>query len=327
MAARPFRAASAPGGTRIACAWLALCCAARLHADERTQRLAARLSEEASAFQHIATQVLGEEVLHQRALKPPPRFRPRIGNAAKEPPKPTLQQREIVSEYSFATLSGESGEVHELRQVISVDGRKISDAAKAQENLAKVVTSSSDERKKQLLKDFERHGLIGAATDFGQLILLFAPREILKYEFTFKRQERRGAAILLVFGYKQIDGEQPLTLIEARRQDAMRKLPVEGEVWVWESSFQPVKITLTASQGEGAQSVREEAAVEYTMSSYGALLPVSTEHREIRAGEVVAENVFNYRDFKKFGASSDIKFEAEPEEPAARPAPSGSKQP
>jgi len=36
---------------------------------------------------------------------------------------------------------------------------------------------------------------------------------------------------------------------------------------------------------------------------------VSTEHRELHGGKVVAENHFTYADFHKFGASSDIKFE------------------
>ena len=286
-----------------------------LHADDRTQRLVARLAEEANAFQKIAPQVLGEEALHQRAQKPPTRFRPRVGDAAKEPPKPVWQQRDILSEYSFAEFSGESGALHELRQVVAVDGRKVEDTKKAQSALAKAVTSSSDERKKQLLKDFERHGLIGAATDFGQIILLFSTREIGRYEFTFQRREPRGAAFMLVFGYKQIDGNDAVTLVEGRKNDAMRHLRAEGEVWVWEANYQPVKIIIAAGQGEGALAVREEATVEYSMSDYGAVLPVSTEHREIRAGKVVAENQFNYRDFKKFGASSDIKFEAQPEAP------------
>src|SRR5690349_11242840 len=97
-----------------------LAASASLYADERTQKLAARLAEEASAFERIAPQVLGEETLSQQALKPPPRFRPRIGDAAKAPPKPVWQHREIVSEYAFAKFSEESGALHELRQVTSV---------------------------------------------------------------------------------------------------------------------------------------------------------------------------------------------------------------
>jgi hypothetical protein len=46
------------------------------------------------------------------------------------------------------------------------------------------------------------------------------------------------------------------------------------------------------------------------MSPYGALLPFWTEHKERRGGRVVAENQFSYADFRKFDASSDIKFDA-----------------
>ena len=47
------------------------------------------------------------------------------------------------------------------------------------------------------------------------------------------------------------------------------------------------------------------------MSDYGALLPVATTHREVRAGKTTAENLFTYSEFHKFGASSDIKFVVE----------------
>ena len=57
--------------------------------------------------------------------------------------------------------------------------------------------------------------------------------------------------------------------------------------------------------------VREEASVEYAMSSFGALLPFFTEHHELRGTIVVAENKFSYTDFHKFAASSDIKFETQ----------------
>jgi hypothetical protein len=41
------------------------------------------------------------------------------------------------------------------------------------------------------------------------------------------------------------------------------------------------------------------------------VLPVSTAHRELHGGKVRAENHFSYTGFRKFGASSDVKFEVE----------------
>lgn len=151
-----------------------------------TQKMMARVSEEADAFQRLAPLVLGKETLHQRALKPPLRFHPRVGAAAMGPPPARWKEREIVSQYGFTSFTGDPEALHELRQVTSVDGKKVEDEKKAQDDLAKAVTANDDERKKQLLKQFEKYGLTGAATDFGQVLLLFTRRDLDRYEFTFR---------------------------------------------------------------------------------------------------------------------------------------------
>ena len=289
----------------------AACCA--LRADDRTQKLVASLSREADAFRKIAPDLVGHESLYQRAEKPPKGgFRIRVGASARKPPEPVWQERRIVSEYSFAAFAGEGGALHEVRRVTEVDGRAVQDSKKAQEDLAAIVTAPDDQRKKELLEQFEKYGLVGAVTDFGQLLMLFTSGDIPHYEFTFRRIEMQGVVQLLVFGYQQIDGPEGVTVITAqpgaRRGDPAQNIRVGGEVWVRENTFIPVRITLATSQGEGPLLVREEAAVDYAMSPYGALLPFWTEHRELRAGKVVMENKFTYTDFHKFAAASEIKF-------------------
>jgi hypothetical protein len=69
-----------------------------------------------------------------------------------------------------------------------------------------------------------------------------------------------------------------------------------------------VRITMAASQGEGATLFREEATVNYIMSTWGALTPQSAEHRELRAGKLVTENRFQYGEFQRFGVSSTVGF-------------------
>jgi hypothetical protein len=280
-----------------------------LRADELTKKMTARVSEEAEAFERLAVQMLGEETLHQRSLKPPSRFHPRMGTAAATPPKQEWQERTIVSEYAFTTLSG--ADLHEIRQVISVDGKKIEDTKKAQAALAKAITATDDARKKQLLKQFEKYGLLGAVTDYGQALLLFTRRNMERYEFTTKGSNWLNGQSVRVFGYRQLDGPEALTLIEEKKNDQVKHLRIEGELWVRADDFVPVRIVMKGSQGLGQDQVKEEAAIDYAMSSFGALLPVRTEHRETRGGKIAAENEFRYGNFKKFGASSDIKFETD----------------
>jgi hypothetical protein len=185
----------------------------------------------------------------------------------------------------------------------------MSDSKKAQDALARAITASDDAQKRALLKEFEKYGLNGAATDFGQLLLLFTRRDIERYEFSPRPARMIGYDRALVFAYKQLDGPEALTLFEEMKNGKTRRMRLEGEIRVREADFVPMEITLVAQEGDRPEVVREEAAVSYKMSSYGALLPVSTEHRELRNGKVVAENQFHYTDFHKFGASSDIKFE------------------
>ena len=218
---------------------------------------------------------------------------------------PFWQERHLLSEYSFAAFAGEGGAIHELRRVTSVEGRTVLDSKKAQQELAAVVMAADDKRKKELLEQFEKYGLVGAVTDFGQLLLLFTSSDVLHYEFTYRRVEMQGAARLLVFGYTQIDGPEGVTVIDARHGEPAQKIRISGEVWVRENNYVPVRVTLMTDLGE----VREEASVDYNMSPFGALLPFGTEHRELRGGKVVVENKFSYADFHKFEAASNLKFD------------------
>jgi hypothetical protein len=274
-------------------------------ADEITNKMTARVSEEAAAFVKIAPQLLGTETLHQRSLKPPSRFHPRAGAAAYQPPPDQWMERTMVSEYGFAVFSENGGAIHELRQVVSVDGKTIGETKRAEDSLAKAITASDDAQKRAMLKAFEKQGLAGAVTDFGQLLLLFTRRDLERYEFTPRPAIMIGYDRALVWSYKQIDGPESLTLFE---QSKLRHLRVGGEIRVRSTDYLPLQITLMTQEGDAPQSVREEAAVNYQMSKYGALLPSSTEHRELRNGKLAMENHFTYGEFHKFGASSDVTF-------------------
>jgi len=289
-------------------ALLVLALACPIWADELTRQVTARLAEEADAFQRLAPKILGKETLHQKALKPPSRFHVRVVDPSK-PPVPEWREREVVSEYAFASLGGDTQTIHEMRQVITAEGKHVEDPKKAQELLAKVITSDNQERKRQLLKEFEKYGLTGEVTDFGQMILLFTPRGIVRFEFAPLGFEMVNNVRTLVLSYKQIDGPEAVTVFDASHQDAVHGVKAQGRLWVLADTSLPVRISMLTSSGEGKDAVREEATVDYELSRFGVLLPVSTLHRELHGGLLVTENHFMYSDFHKFGAASDISFQ------------------
>ncbi len=275
---------------------LLLSFALALRADERTQQLAERLSREAQAFEKIAPQLVGRETLHQRVMAAPAHFRLRVGDAAKHSAVPTWKEHEIVSEYAFALLGRE---IHELRQVTSVDGKQVAGENQAQDALAKLITGRDDERKKRALEQLQKYGLQGAATDFGQILLLFTRGNLERYEITAAGPRLLGTVPTQVFHYQQLDGPHALTVFHG---DGTQSLSVEGEIWVREADGLPLRITMAATDSSTDKTLREEATVDYAMSEYGALLPVETTHRELRSGVEVEENKFTYSEFHRFGA-------------------------
>lgn len=279
---------------------------------EVTRSAIARLSQEADAFQRISPSLIGNETLQQKAKKAAPaHFHPRVGQAAKTPPPPVWQDRQVVSEYAFVELAGESETLHEIRKVLSVDGHPVT-AKKGEESLARIISLKDDQRERELLKEFEKYGLAGAVTDFGPLLMLFTPSEIDHYGFNFKGEQMLGSTKAFVLKYSQIDGPEPFTIFESAAKDHPKDQPrharVQGEVWVRQGDYLPLRVTVTVSVGDGASGVREEATVDYTSSPFGVLIPATVDHKELLGGQLSVQNSFVYKDFHRFAADSQINF-------------------
>lgn len=298
---------------RFLVAWAAAiaACAQQLPPDHLKLGLA-RLSEEAETFARLAPRVIGEERLVQRALARPPRFRLRVGKAAAGEEALRYQTREIVSEYGYSTLKGDPEKLMEFRQVVAVDGKQVAKREKARETLTMGIRSDDDRRKKRMLQEFERHGLVGAATDFGQILLLFRRRFLEQYRFDFERYDRVGAEPARVYRYQQLGGGDRLVIFEGR-EATHRKL--EGEVWLRQRDYLPLRITMSVSVTDGEVPVRHVAFVDYEMSRFALLLPVSVVHRETVADVQRMENRFAYSGYQMFGATSDVKFTFEEKQP------------
>jgi len=272
------------------------------------EQVLSRLSEEAEAFRLAAPNLLAREKLVQRSVRPGKRFRPRIGNAALEPPKPQYRTREVISEYGFASFREAPGAIHEFRQVISVDNRGIATPEKARQSLTAGLRSEDDRLKKQLLETFEKYGLKGAVTDFGQVILLFTRRRLTDYSFAWESVARLGPDRARILYFRQTGGTASLEIFGSRR--AVRE-PLQGEIWLRMTDWLPLRVTLKVDRKNGDAVVRDEATVDYVTTPQGNLAPVSVTYRETAGGSVVVENLFQYSDFRAFQANAEVKFSGE----------------
>ena len=269
--------------------------------DDTVRRALERLAQQAALFQRMAPDLVARETLDQRALKPVTRrFRPHLG--ATPPREPEWQTRAIVSEYGYATFDGD---IREFRKPVSVDSRPLPDSDRALQGLAEGIRSGDERGKRALLENFEKLGLIGTITDFGQIILLFGRQNQDNFELQPGEEQLLGADRALTLRFQQTDGPPVLTVWRDGKATRHR---VSGEILVRLPDFLPLRITVAAVAGSDRNAVREEATVEYVKSEYDVLVPAVVVHREFRAGQTTAENRFSYSPFRRFGSTSFIRF-------------------
>jgi hypothetical protein len=285
-------------------------------APQTLPQILSRLAEEAEVFQQNAPKALTLETLEQRALIPPSRFHPRIGKAATEAPKPRLQVREIVSEYSVGTLKeSATRDLFELRQVVSVDGRKVQSAESARHALSLGIKSPDDRIRKRMLEDFAKHGLVDIATDYGLILLAFTKRGQENMAITAGGEQQVGADTAVVVSWRQKTSEEG-ALVFAGKQASRRSL--QGRLLVRKSDGLPLRVEAWTERKDGNVTSREDATVEYVQSAHGFLTPASVVHRHLINGSLITENLYRYEPFKMFTADTEIKFTELPETPPVK---------
>ena len=281
--------------------------------------LLSRVAEEAEMLQQNAPKSVSREVLEQRALMPSTRFRPRIGKKAiAVVPPPRLLVREIISEYSVGTLKESAVQnLTELRQVISVDGRKIQTPERARHALSLGITSPDDRIRKRMLEDFARHGLVDIATDYGIFLLAFSKRGLENMNVVLGGEDQVGADAAWVLNWRQTSPDAGM--LEFLGNQASR-LALQGRLLVRQSDGLPLRIQSWSEHSQANHQIRDEATVDYIQSAHGFLTPASVIHRHMVDGQVITENLYRYDPFKLFSADAEIKF-TELETPAPPPPP------
>ena len=304
----------------VPAALLSMLLATQAPAPPPTQpEILARVAEEAEVLEQNAPKTLTQETLEQRAQIPLPRSLLRVGKAATVAPKPRLLVREIVSEYSVGTLKeSNSPDLVEFRQVVSVDGRRVQSAASARHALSLGIHSADDRVRKRMLEDFAKHGLVDVATDYGLILLAFTKRGLENMEVKPAGESRVGAEDALVFSWRQTSaagGE-----LEFFGNQSVRR-PLQGMLYVRKSDGLPLRVQAWAEHPDAKRTIRDEAAVDYALSTHGFLVPASVVHRHLVDGQLKTENLYRYEPFKLFSADAEIKFTEVPDTPPPPPAP------
>jgi len=246
-------------------------------------QLLKRVAEQAEIFRKTAPGILSEETLSQKS---------------RDPAAGKYVTHEVTSVYGYGGLPEAPTVIHEIRKVISVDGKQVTSAAKARQSMEAGLKSGDDSLKKKLLVDFEKHGLRGAVTDFGQVILLFSARRQKDYEFEQGQETVIGMDRAMVLKYKQVGGTGGVTVF---RGAGTEKKPLEGELTVRESDGIPLRVTMTAVHSSDEGDTKDTLQVDYVETALGCVAPTSVVHQEYFKTALLAENSFRYGPFRRIG--------------------------
>ncbi|MDP8983335.1 MAG: hypothetical protein M3O35_22395 [Acidobacteriota bacterium] len=252
-----------------------------------------KVADAAARFPVTAVHYSARETLQQKAPAPiKTKHGIQVGGSPAQ--QVHLDQREIVSWYGLGAPPSAPQALTEYRKVLSVDGKRMAGASA--EEFERELRAAGSRDKEKLRQDFEKQGLHGTATDFGQLLLLFTKTKQSEYAFSLGASERIGADQAQVIHFEQRTGEAALKIAEGRRRI---KEPLQGELWIRESDGAPLRITLTALRRQGDHEVRDEARVEYDSLASGVILPAAVVHRRFVDDELAGEDLYRYSDWHR----------------------------
>jgi hypothetical protein len=205
-----------------------------------------------------------------------------------------VQTREIVSYYSLGTLKSAPEALREFRHIFIVDRIPIEDEKWALDEFRSELQPRDDPARRALIENFEKRCLASAATDFGQLLLLFTRTNLPKYDFGLAGEARIGDDQAWRIAFTQKAGAESLHIFEA---GAKRTDRLQGEVTVRQGDYLPLRIDLNDSHKHGESEIRDEAKLAYMVVS-GGLLPAALVYRRYVNNQLALESVYRYSDWQ-----------------------------
>jgi hypothetical protein len=264
-----------------------------------TDALIEATARAAAIFARSAPGIIARERLEQRGRRGSVQVleqhaKEQDGNIKVKLP-PQFHTHVVISDYGFAEI-GKTRAIHEIRSILTIDGRTISPAGEARHALAIGIQSEDDELKHRLLENFERNRLEGAVTDFGQLILLFTGAARPHYTFKIGHERRLKGVQMIALEYTQTSGATGLTVFHER---TMNVRSTHGEIWLRTEDLLPMRIIMDAETPvTGTLRVRDNAVVDYTPTPFG-LAPAHIHHMQYLGPDLLVENDLQYSGYQR----------------------------
>jgi hypothetical protein len=280
---------------------------ASLRAAAPPAELTSRVAAQAELFAAKALGTVTEESLLQRSFNAPEHAHFAIGAAA-VPLPPQYLVHEVVSAYSIGSLKGdESGNLVEFREFVSMNGNTVQTPEAAHKAMALDIAAGEDRIRKKMLAEFTKLGLVDVATDYGLILLAFTGRGQGNLELRESGSEWVGVDDTIVWSWRQLSGGA----LEFRGRKTTRR-PMHGSIWIRKSDAMPLRISASMEHDEPKHHLRDDASIDYVLSSFGCVTPATVVHRHFVDGVPLTENLYTYAPFHLFTTDTKILQFGEP---------------
>lgn len=214
--------------------------------------------------------------------------------------KGVAKKKKVVdSTFLVYQLTKDQGRVVEFRNVIAVDGKKISDAdARAKEFFEKVVASDNPQKEFERIRDessrFDEDFAISGLTLFQAIALSADLRG--RFRYTMAGREMLGGKSVYVMLYEQIHPDPSIAVntpaasnnydIEIDGgKDVDLNARVKGKLWIDAETFnirRELRERTIKPAGAAQPIVVAENVLEYAESAFGILTPKTLSHLQYR---------------------------------------------
>lgn len=280
-------------------------------ASAQADPLLARTARAAQEFQENAPRLTSTETLHQTCFERPPHPWIAVGPAAADPLTPRFLVHEVVSEYSYGHLKGSPAtKLLEFRELVSMDGKPVQTPPIARRALWQDVQSGEDRIRKNILAEFTKFGLVDVATDYALILLAFTPQGMRDLQLVPAGDAFVGTEPALTLTWQQNSGGA----LEFRGKKVAHR-PLHGTIWIRKSDGMPLRISASFEHEEPRHMLRDDATVDYVLSSLGFPTPATVAHRHYVDGQALTENLYTYEPFHLFTTDTTIHYTGTPPTP------------
>jgi hypothetical protein len=112
-----------------------------------------------------------------------------------------------------------------------------------------------------------------------------------------------GTDEAIAYEWRQTSGG----VLEFRGRTVNRRA-MHGSIWVRKSDGLPLRISASVEHAEPQHRLRDDATIDYVLSSFGCVTPASVAHRHYVDDRILTENLYTYAPFRLFTAETNIQY-------------------